>query len=99
VRACAPTRSRRAPRRVLWRAQGEFGAGERVEAVYAWLTENCLADPGAGFALARPDRAPLPPQQTLRAAGLLPSCLLNFSGGAPGQPVLRRDLLAGARPA
>jgi len=99
VRACAPARSRRAPRKVLWRAQGEFGAGERVEAVYAWLTEDCLADPGAGFALARPDRAPLPPQQTLRGAGLLPSCLLNFSGGAPGQPGLRRDLLAGARPA
>lgn len=77
--------------------QGKFGAGERVEAIFAWLTGECLADPGAGFDLARPDRAPLPPGQTVRGAGLAPACLLNFRGGAPGRPLLRGELLAAAR--
>ena len=77
--------------------QGEFGASERVEAIFAWLTGECLADPGAGFDLARPDRAPLPPAQTVRAAGLAPACLLNFRGGAPGRSLLRSELLAAAR--
>ena len=77
--------------------QGEFGASERVEAIFAWLTGECLADPGAGFDLARPDRAPLPPAQTVRAAGLAPACLLNFRGGAPGLALLRSELLAAAR--
>ena len=79
--------------------QGEFGAGERVEAIYAWLTEECLADPGTGFDLSRPDRVPLPPQQSIRAAGLLPSCLLNFRGGMPGRPLLRSDVMSRARSA
>ncbi|KAL4425645.1 hypothetical protein ABPG75_009661 [Micractinium tetrahymenae] len=85
--------------------QGEFGAGEPVTAVFAWVAD-CLSDPLHTYELVLPSRRTLEVQsQSVREADLLPSVVLLFrwTGQSAVEmaqaPALRPDLLRAAKPA
>ncbi|EFN57494.1 hypothetical protein CHLNCDRAFT_143046 [Chlorella variabilis] len=85
--------------------QGEFGAGEPVAAVFAWVAD-CLSDPLHTYELVLPSRQPLEAKaQSVREADLVPSVALLFrwTGQSAVEmahvPALRPELLRAARPA
>ncbi len=69
-------------------------AGEPVSALFEWVTD-CLSDPCCTYELVGPDRKPVKAaRQSMRSAQLVPSALLNFTGGTPpDQPSLRPEIL------
>ncbi|KAL4859965.1 Plant UBX domain-containing protein 2 [Chlorella vulgaris] len=85
--------------------QGEFGAGEPLAALFAWVAD-CLSDPLNTFELVQPNRQPLTHSPvSVREADLLPSTALLFRWTDQSAvtmahvPALRPELLQAARPA
>lgn len=83
-------------------AQGEFGGGEPVASVMAWVAD-ALCDPLNTYDLVRPDRVTLAAGMgSVHQAQLTPSIVLNFrwtgdsSRTMSATPALREDLLRSA---
>lgn len=86
--------------RVAGVSAGEFGAGERVTAIFEWF-QDCLRDPAMTYELILPSRSPLDVAAgRVRDVGLLPAATLNFRPLVkpdPGLPTLKDPLMQAAR--